>query len=262
MLLVVNYVQRSNMKHIKGQFISRIDIGKVRVVNEDRALSIVNPEGDVLLAVCDGLGGHNKGDYASQLALNILVDEFRKKPKFYGYFSIRIFLSRVLKMMNHEIFSTAENNQIYQDMGSTIVLALLHKSRVYIAYAGDSRAYGLKNGVFTQLSEDQSYVDYLYKTGQIKKEEMSISSDRHKLMNALGIYPTISYSLVIVKNDFDSIFLCSDGVYNNMNDRQIADILLTKERLEQKVDTLIAVANSNGGSDNMAISLWEKIKND
>ena len=250
------------MKVSKGQFISRTDIGKVRLVNEDRAISIVNPEGDVLLAVCDGLGGHNKGDYASQLAVNVLTDEFRKITKFYGIFHIRLFLSRTLKMMNHEIFSTAEKNQIYRDMGSTIVLALLHKSKVYIAYAGDSRAYGLKDGVFTQISEDQSYVDYLYKTGQIKKEEMSISSERHQLMNALGIYPTISYSLSILKNNFDSILLCSDGLYNNMNDRQIADILKTNERLEQKVDTLIAVANSNGGSDNMAISLWEKIKND
>lgn len=250
------------MKQIKGQFISRTDIGKVRVVNEDRAISIVNPEGDVLLCVCDGLGGHNKGDYASQLAVNILNDEFRKISKFYGGFHIRFFLSRVFRLMNHEIFTTAEKNSIYQDMGSTIVLALIHKSRVYIAYAGDSRAYGLKDNVFTQLSEDQSYVDYLYKTGQIKKEEMSIASERHQLMNALGIYPTISYALTIIKNDFDSIMLCSDGLYNNMNDRQIADILATNERLEQKVDTLIAVANSNGGSDNMAISLWEKIKND
>ena len=250
------------MKINKGQFISRVDIGKVRLVNEDRAISIVNPNGDVLLAVCDGLGGHNKGDYASQLAINILCDEFRNKTKFYGSISIRFFLSRVLKAMNREVFSTAEKNAIYQDMGSTIVLALLHNNKVYFAYAGDSRAYGLKDGVFTQLTEDQTLVDYYYKTGQMNKDEMSISSDRHKLMNAVGIYPTISYSLHILKNEFDSILLCSDGLYNNMNDREMSDILKTNERLEQKVDTLIAVANSNGGSDNMAISLWERIKND
>ena len=250
------------MKAIKGAFISRTDIGKVRVVNEDRAISLVNAQGDVLLCVCDGLGVHNKGDYASQLAVNVLSDEFRKISKFYVGFSIRLFLNRTLKTINHEIFSTAEKNKIYQDMGSTIVLALLHKNRIYIAYAGDSRAYGLKDGAFSQLTEDQSYVDYLYNIGKIKKEEMSISSDRHKLMNALGIYPTISYSLVILKNEYDSILLCSDGLYNNMNNDQMRDILLTSERLEQKVDTLLAVANSNGGSDNMAISLWEKIKND
>ena len=67
---------------------------------------------------------------------------------------------------------------------------------------------------------------------------------------------------MILKNEYDSILLCSDGLYNNMNNDQMRDILLTSERLEQKVDTLLAVANSNGGSDNMAISLWEKIKND
>lgn len=258
----VSCEQRSIMKTVKGQFISRTDIGKVRVVNEDRVLSIVNSNGDVLLAVCDGLGGHNKGDYASQLATNILADEFRKTSRFFGYIHIRLFLSRVLKMINREIFTTAEKNEIYQDMGTTIVIAFLHKKKLYIAYAGDSRAYVLKDNQFIQLTEDQSLVDYLYKTGQIKKEEMNTSSERHQIMNALGIYPTISYSLKIIKNDFDSILLCSDGLYNNMNDAQISDILKTNERLEQKVDTLIAVANSNGGSDNMAISLWEKIKND
>ena len=250
------------MKENKGQFISRTDIGKVRVVNEDRAISLVNSQGDVLLAVCDGLGGHNKGDYASQLSINVLCDEFRKKTKFYGTFSIRLFLSRVLKMINKEIFMTAEKNKIYEDMGTTIVLAILHKSKVYFAYAGDSRAYGLRDGRFIRLTEDQTYVDYLYNIGKMKKEEMSTSSERHKLLNALGIYPTISYSLFISKNDFDSILLCSDGLYNNLNDSSMAEILKTNERLEQKVDTLIAVANSNGGSDNMAISLWERIKND
>ena len=250
------------MKQNKGQFISRIDIGRVRVVNEDRALSTVNPNGDVLLCVCDGLGGHNKGDYASQLAVNILNSEFRSKPRFVGPFSVRLFISHVLKKINREIFMTAEKNPIYQDMGSTIVLALFHKNKIYIAYAGDSRAYGLKDKVFTQLTEDHSYVDYLYNIGKIKEEEKATSSERHKLMNALGIFPTISYSLIVLNNTYDSIFLCSDGLYNNMSNQEIADILRTNERLEQKVDTLIAVANSNGGSDNMAISLWERIKND
>ena len=247
------------MPTIRGQFISKTNIGKVRVVNEDSATSLINANGDVLLVVCDGLGGHNKGDYASQLAVRMATDEFHNQNHFF-LFSARFFISRLLRKINREIFKTAEQREIYKDMGTTIVLALLHKQEVYLAYCGDSRAYGVKNGELIQLSEDQTYVEFLYKTGQIKEEEKLTSEHRHELMNALGIYPTISYSIHSFKNEFDGILLCSDGVYNNLNNQQISEIIQTNERLDQKVDTLIAVANSNGGSDNMAISYWEKMK--
>lgn len=259
---VDSYVRRSNMKQIKGQFTSRTDLGKVRLVNEDRAISLVNAKGDVLLVVCDGLGGHNKGDYASDLAVKLLIEEFENKSLFFGPISIRLFFNHVLKRINHEIYETAEKNKIYADMGTTIVLALIHHNRVYIVYAGDSRAYALKDNVFIRLTQDHSYVDYLYNIGKINEEEKEVSTERHKLMNALGIFPTVSFSFLSLKNTYQSIFLCSDGLYNNMKDKEIADILRTNERVDQKVDTLIAVANANGGSDNMAISFWERINND
>jgi len=260
---VANYVPRSiNMKNIKGQFIAKTDIGLVRMINEDRAISLVNSSGDVLLCVCDGLGGHNKGDYASELAINILSESFRDKNKYYCGIDIRFWIYHMLNKINRVISQEATHSEKYSDMGTTIVLAILHSNKLYIAYAGDSRAYGLENKEFKQLTSDQTYVDYLYRTGQIKKEEMSISKERHKLINALGTYPSVSYSLIVKKNVFDAILLCSDGLYNNANDADIKTCLFSTERIEQKVDTLIGVAKSNGGSDNIAISYWERNTND
>lgn len=260
---VGSYVQRSiNVKNIKGQFISKTDIGLVRMINEDRAISLVNAYGDVLLCVCDGLGGHNKGDYASELAVSILSETFRDKIHFHCSLDVRFWIYKVLNKINRAINEEASHNEKYADMGTTIVLTILHGNKIYTAYAGDSRAYSVLNRDLLKLTSDQTYVEYLYQTGQIKKEEMATSQERHKLINALGTYPSVSYSIIVKKNEFKAVLLCSDGLYNNANDSDIKACVTSDERVEQKVDTLIGIAKSNGGSDNIAISYWERNSND
>jgi len=244
----------------KGQFIHKTDVGLVRVANEDRALTCVNSKGDVLLCVCDGLGGHQKGDYASQTAVDMLKQSFLSRGHFIGTLSMRSFIGRNLKKINHHLSHKSLTNEIYEGMGTTIVVTLLHRNKMVTAYVGDSRAYTMTCGKLSQLSEDQTLVNYQYNIGKIKEDEIRTSRDRHILMNALGIYPSVSYSIKTRKNDFDAILLCSDGVYNNVSDSVIQNILSNSERIEQKVDTIIGVAKSNGGSDNMAIAYWEKIK--
>ena len=81
-------------------------------------------------------------------------------------------------------------------------------------------------------------------------------------MNAIGTFPSTSFEIKVYQNLKNPILLCSDGVYNNATDAEIHSALRTNERIEQKIDSLIAIANSNGGSDNMAISYWEAIEND
>ena len=227
-------------KNIKGQFGSKTDIGCVRVTNEDQAISLINASGNVLLAVCDGMGGHNKGDYASRLAIEILSDEFRKLSGFRSKFHVRAWLSRTIRAINRQIY----------------------KEEVFILNIGDSRAYFVRYGDLRQLSEDQTYVDYLYHTGKISKEEMATSPERHILMNALGSFPSASYSLHIYQNLKNPVLLCSDGLYNNATEKEIHSAVHTNDRIDQKIDTLIGIAKRNGGSDNIAIALWEASDND
>lgn len=249
-------------KNIKGQFGSKTDIGCVRVTNEDQAISLINASGNVLLAVCDGMGGHNKGDYASRLAIEILSDEFRKLSGFRSKFHVRAWLSRTIRAINRQIYKEAEANPAYKGMGTTIVLALFYKEEVFILNIGDSRAYFVRYGDLRQLSEDQTYVDYLYHTGKISKEEMATSPERHILMNALGSFPSASYSLHIYQNLKNPVLLCSDGLYNNATEKEIHSAVHTNDRIDQKIDTLIGIAKRNGGSDNIAIALWEASDND
>ena len=108
--------------------------------------------------------------------------------------------------------------------------------------------------------EDQTYVGYLYRTGRISKEEMKVHPKRHVLMNALGVFPTANMDIKIRDYSNESVLVCSDGLYNNVDEEEIANILKGDDSTNQKVHQLITLANVNGGSDNIAIALWEAQK--
>jgi protein phosphatase len=232
------------------------------VSNEDQATVITNSEGDILMLVCDGMGGHNKGDFASRTAISVLSEAFKNKPKFIHPFFAKRWLSNQIRYANNEIYNAAYSNQAYKDMGTTLVAALIIEDRIIVANIGDSRAYAVRYNALERLTEDQTYVDYLYRTGKITKEEISTHPKRHVLMNALGIYPSLTMDIKSIPYVGFSIMLCSDGLYNNISEQEIHAILTTEERPEQKVETLIKVANLNGGSDNIAVAYWEVMKND
>lgn len=247
--------------YIFGRFAYRTDIGKVRMSNEDQAIAMINQHGNILLLVCDGMGGQNKGDFASQLASKTIAEEFRKKNKFFNGFTASNWIRSVIQKANKEIYSLANESEIYKDMGTTLSMALIVKNQIVLAQIGDSRIYSLdKENKFEQLSEDQTYVGYLYRTGQITKEEMKSHPKRHMLMNALGVYPSASAEIQIKMYHNETILLCSDGLYNNVPDSDISSIIKGEDTTEEKITQLIGLANSYGGSDNIAVVLWEASK--
>ncbi|MBR6225648.1 MAG: Stp1/IreP family PP2C-type Ser/Thr phosphatase [Bacilli bacterium] len=249
------------MRH--GSYAFKTDIGMVRTHNDDKAQVAMNVNGEVFLVVCDGMGGANKGDLASQIAIETLVDAFRHKRKHHFAYTNRNWFTKAAKKANAAIYEYAENNPDAKGMGTTLVCALISDNRLYTCCIGDSRCYMLiKKNALKQLTEDQTYVNFLLSTGKITEDEAVSHPDRHVLMNALGIFPSLSLAF----NEFDyqgeTILCCSDGLYNQVPVDEIANILSTDERCDQKADSLIAIANSNGGSDNIAIALWECISND
>jgi PPM family protein phosphatase len=249
-------------KTIKGQFACKTDIGRVRVTNEDQAFAYINASGNVLLGVCDGMGGHNKGDYASRIATEVVSEEFCKRNRFLTGLGVRYWLTSTVKKVNAKIYNESCSNPEYKDMGTTLVMAILFRDSIYVINVGDSRAYAVRFNDLKQLTVDQTYVEYLYHTGKISKEQINTSDERHILMNALGTFPSTSYTLNVYQNLKNPIILCSDGLYNNATELEIHSALSTSERIDQKIDSLISIANSNGGSDNMAIAYWEAIEND
>lgn len=250
------------MKRFKGVYAFKTDIGRVRISNEDQAMVLTNSLGEVLLIVCDGMGGQNKGDCASKLAIGYVRDAFLEKKTSFSMFLNRKWLSKAIKGANSLVYKEANSNPRYKDMGTTLVAVLLSGDKMYLANVGDSRCYSFYNGKLTALSEDQTYVDYLYRTGKISKEATSTREDRHVLMNALGVFPSASFDLKVRTYLGESLLLCSDGLYNNLPDIEIRAILSTTDSASEKVDSFIAEANGNGGSDNIAVAYWEALHND
>ena len=245
----------------KGHFFSKTDVGRVRVTNEDQATVITNFRGEVLMVVCDGMGGQNKGDYASKVAIDHLTECFENKRKMSVFFS-RLWLAKVIKEANAIIYNEAQKHKSYQDMGTTCVAVLIQGERLIVANLGDSRAYSFGPSGLMRLTRDQTYVDYLVRSGQMEERDRNSSPERHVLMNALGVYPSASLDIETRKYRGETILLCSDGLYNNVSEPEIRAVLSTSDRVDQKVLALIGDANANGGSDNVAIALWEAVTND
>ena len=245
-------------KYLTGRFFYRTDVGKVRLNNEDQAIALTNASGNVLLVVCDGMGGQNKGDLASSLAVNTVVSSFKNRKGFLNSYFARLWVGRVIREANKSIYEQSQSNPAYQGMGTTITLLLIIKDVAILGHVGDSRCYFLKSHHdLVQMSEDQTYVGYLLRTGQITPEEALTHPKRHVLMNALGVYPSASIDIKVFPYLNEEVLLCSDGLYNNVPVEDIAAIVKGNDSIEQKVNELIAVGNKNGGSDNIAVVLWE-----
>lgn len=243
---------------ILGTYSFKTDVGKIRITNEDQANALTNAHGDVLLLVCDGMGGQNHGDLASRLVKEYISEQFLDAPNFLATIFAKAWIKSVIKKANAIVYDEASRNPLYKGMGTTLTLVLLTRGQLIIAQIGDSRCYALdKNNKLKQLTEDQTYVAYLYRSGQISEEDMKTHPKRHVLLNALGVYPSVTMDITIKKYNNEPILVCSDGLYNNVNTIDIETILRLDDSPQQKCDELISLANANGGSDNIAVVYWE-----
>ena len=244
----------------QGQMYSASDIGIKRKNNEDAAYSAKSQYG-VLLLVADGMGGHRKGEVASKLVVDTLSYSFAKARHTFNRFRSHLFLVNNSKDANKQIYKMAISSDEYREMGTTESAALIGQDGTTIFSVGDSRVYSFKKGVgLTQISKDQSYVELLFETGRIDKDEMKTHPQRNILTNAVGLNATLSnYEEFFIPNDsYDKLLLCTDGLFNMVSDEEIKTVLEKEETIEEKAKELIQLALEHGGNDNVAVVLWEK----
>ncbi len=240
----------------RGSFSFKSDIGRVRGVNEDQVMVMANDHHDVLMVVCDGMGGHSRGDIASLIAIETMAKAFKQVSGFFTIITARLWLTKQIREANQAILKTAKNSPSLKEMGTTLVAVLIVGKEMVIANVGDSRAYMLKESL-TALTQDQTYVNYLFKIGRINAEQVKTHPQRHVLLNALGLNKELNIEVETKPYRHETLLLCSDGLYNNTKEEQIQAILQTKDSVDQKVESLINLANHNGGTDNIAVALWE-----
>lgn len=244
----------------KVRFSTVTDIGKKRKNNEDIAEAISSPFG-TLLVVCDGMGGHRKGEVASTLIKDSLVTAFEHNRKRFNIRGVKHFFRKNLKNANKEIYKMSMEGSEVKEMGSTVVASLIFDGGTYMVSAGDSRCYTFsKEDGLVQRTTDQTYVQVLFEEGKITKAEMANHPQKNLLVNAVGILPELTHlqEFYLPNDTYESLLLCSDGLYNMVSESEMVRILQDASlSITSKARALVDKALENGGNDNIAVALWE-----
>ncbi len=236
------------------------DIGRRRQLNED-AMLIDDKAG--LYVVADGMGGHNAGEVASQLAVETVSnfvgrsghDEEITWP--YGVDpAISINANRLrtaIMLANKRVWKEADNREDYTGMGTTIVGGLAEDASLILCGAGDSRAYRFRGVALDQITVDDSWVQVALSEGLLQAEEAENHPMKNIITKAVGAKQNIDLTVhEEVLEDGDLYLLCTDGLHGMLNHAGIVEILTAKKaNLEEAVQGLVAAANENGGKDNI-----------
>ena len=223
------------------RFGSRTDIGSRRERNEDSL--VVKPP---LFAVADGMGGHNAGDVASEVATNTLSALAPTIPDI-------DLLGQAVESANHAVI-TASRKSGCEGMGTTMTACVVRENKLAIAQAGDSRAYLLHAGKLQQITRDHSLVADMVEKGQITLEEARRHPNRSVITRALGNDPDMQPDLYeITASEGDRLLLCSDGLTSMVEDGDIQTILARVRDPQQCAEALVREAISNGGADNVTV---------
>ncbi|MGM9869135.1 MAG: Stp1/IreP family PP2C-type Ser/Thr phosphatase [Sodaliphilus sp.] len=232
------------------------DTGKVRSVNEDAMATFDSPNGRVVV-VCDGMGGQNAGDVASQLAVAVIQDILSDNT----FPSPEEAITRSIMAANQAILRRSAQDDALSGMGATCVMAIIHQGKVYYGSVGDSRIYYIANGAIRQVTKDQSYVQTLVDEGRISKEAAEHHQDKNQITNALGIenmQPPVICQMPIVPEPGSVLLLCSDGLSGMINNNAILSTAANQNMsLFDRAQQLVNMANAAGGLDNITVQLVE-----
>lgn len=242
---------------------SATNIGRKRQLNQDYVFSSAKPLGNMpnLFIVADGMGGHNAGDYASKCTTETVVNEiqnsFEKNPT--------IIIKKAIKTANAKIRKEASENENLFGMGTTLVIATIIGKYLQVSNIGDSRLYLLNKDGLRQVTEDHSLVEEMIRLGGLSREDARLHPDKNIITRAIGAKDEVEADFFTEELEAGNIVLmCSDGLTNMLEDKEIEAILLNpeKEELIQKGDALIKAANENGGKDNIAVVLVRLVEDD
>jgi serine/threonine protein phosphatase PrpC len=237
------------------------DVGRVRTNNEDsfRIVEALN-----LFILSDGMGGEAHGEVASAMAVDVInkfcasekedsgATVLDEAPSSISSQTRR--LKQAVAQANFQIFQSAQKNPEQRGMGATITVLWLKETLLSIAHVGDSRAYLLRNGNLQQLTNDHSLVAEQVRRGLITPQQAEESEMQSVLLRALGAHPEVEIDVDEVEIvPRDVLLLCSDGLTRMVTEPEIAGALQAETVPSASAERLIALANENGGIDNVTV---------
>ncbi|MBQ7540893.1 MAG: Stp1/IreP family PP2C-type Ser/Thr phosphatase [Clostridia bacterium] len=232
----------------------KTDVGQVRSMNQDACAAGEFPDGMAWAVVCDGMGGAASGDVASTTAVKIISERIQKSYREgMQANSIRSVLFTAIEAANSVVFEMSLSNPAFEGMGTTVVAAILREDAVYIAHAGDSRAYRITDSCIMQLTRDHSMVQAMVDRGELTPSEAREHPRKNIITRALGVGERIPIDFCEEPFDkTDLLLICTDGLTNMVEDEEIfrAARQTAAGELPEK---LVQTANQNGGLDNVTV---------
>lgn len=225
------------------------DTGVLRTMNQDYCFSSDTPIGKLpnLYIVCDGMGGHKAGEYASRYTVERIVASVSRSRTDNP---VRILKSAIQKANEILVVESNEYKE-KQGMGTTVVAATIIDNKMYVANVGDSRLYVI-NDTIEQITNDHSYVEEMIRIGKIKREDAAKHEKKNVITRAVGATEKIKVDFFEVElRENDTILLCSDGLSNMVTDQRICELVLSSRHVEEIAKVLVDEANKNGGQDNI-----------
>lgn len=227
---------------------SGCNIGRVRKVNQD-SIGVDIETG--LFIVADGAGGYAGGEIASNIIVTLLKNYVSSsKPNYQDRINALIF---AIKNANERIFLTS-SREVGRGMASTVTALLIGPGRYFIAHVGDSRAYLIREGKLIQITRDHSLVQQLVDSGIISPTAARTHERRNEITRAVGIASEIEIDTYEGEfQDTDALLLCSDGLWAELTEDEIMEIISTAKNPQEACDELIKFANEKGGRDNISV---------
>ena len=229
------------------------DRGILRNHNEDYGNFFQCEEFNIYV-VADGMGGHNAGEVASEIAARGIVDyikdNFQKEDP-------EDLLKKSIECVNKKIYNKARETNNLSGMGTTVTACLELEEIVIVANVGDSSSFAIKNNIMKKITKDHSLVQELLDLGTISEEQADKHPKKNIITRAVGTNENVNIDIFIVEKDkYDTFLLCSDGLTNEISKKNIIDIINSSETLDRATKMLVDIANKNGGKDNITVLLF------
>ena len=235
------------------QIFSKTDRGRVRTDNQDAYFAGKITDDSVFAVVCDGMGGANAGNVASELAVRHISEYvIRSYRDGMDMTDTEKTLKNAIVSANISLYDKAVNNAELAGMGTTAVAAFVKDGTAVIAHVGDSRIY-LVNGEIKQLTRDHSVVQSLIESGKITPEDAKVHPRKNVITRALGAEENVAVdSDCLNLSNGDTLLLCSDGLTNFLDVKDILKVFQNND-ISAVAERLVEEANENGGGDNITV---------
>ncbi|MFC1868128.1 protein phosphatase 2C domain-containing protein [Thermodesulfobacteriota bacterium] len=210
------------------------------------------PKKGILLALADGMGGRPAGATAARVAIEVILDEYYKDKSS----SIPKSLNSAFVKANQEVISRGDDDRSLQGMGTTLVVVVLKKDRIYYSHVGDSRGYIIDKEGISRFTEDHSIVAGLVKAGYITEEQAPTYPGGNIITKAIGIDPDLKLDAPNKGKQVKTgqyILLCCDGLYKEVPNEEILKTFNEYKEPSIISEKLIEKALKQGGDDNITV---------